>query len=689
MPNQKLGVTANELFACNPFRILGLPVTAEDDVITSTYQKLLSMAGTPDADNYTTDYDFPSLPPFKRDEATLRTAYAKLASNGYRCFAYSGGEYSQSLTVDDITLNISDLSNYDVFLRCYMWLVVNDRNFEQPHLWVPLAKHIDKLIGVQPNELNKYFGTRFPSSAVRSGGEQLLNELHATFKDIILLPLKELVRGSMRCTSAIQILQAAKVNTNAKPTGAKIPQSNRTAPGGLKLAVKSGEEYFDDDQGKMVNYDQAGEHKAAVESHTFAAAASSISAESIFSDEPVKPAARRSPAMPANQAPPLANKSKNRVSLVDDHIAAQAAQSSGQQSSQQSNRTSLVEEEVPVKHVDAIDTLAPKKRGKANIEKNTGETQKATAFTIPNSNTRKSVNIVNTSPDEYNKPKEKTNGAVHYVPGEDDLPSASIGTRTLEAVNPFASSSEGYTAGYKNDETAVIANNKRKTVNFTGLDYTDEGMGDMVDQIQFTRPEGYVPEEEDDYDETEEGLVKSNRTLVNLIEEVDAKTEETTEQLLTEQEEEDALYTDTLIKLLRQNRSNKMMKDVDTFHEFKNGGGTEGSSKTKNITMDDINMNRYDKTLLNSAYGTKRVDDSTKEKAAQAIKDKYKKLDIDDMINPTMGKKYSGEYHEDVFKEYVKNKETEKKVSLTIAKSLVIILLVACLVAFLIFATNG
>lgn len=683
MPNQKLGVTANELFACNPFRILGLPVTAEDDVITSTYQKLLSMAGTPDADNYKTDYDFPSLPPFKRDEATLRTAYAKLASNGYRCFAYSSGEFSQSLTVDDITLNIGDLSSYDVFLRCYMWLVVNDKNFEQPQLWVALAKHIDKLIGLPSNELSKYFDSRFPNSAIRTGGEQLLAELHATFKDIILLPLKELVRGSMRCTSAIQILQAAKVNTNATLSKSKIPQANKAAGSKLKLAVKSGEEYYDDDQGKMVNFDQAGDHKAAVESNTFAAASSAISAESIFSDEPVKPAPRRAPSMPANKPAPA---NKNRVSLVDDHIAAQA---SGQQTSSQGNRTSLVEEEVPVKHVDAIDTLAPKKRGKANIAKNTGETQKATAFTIPNQNTAKSVNIVNTSPDEYNKPKQKSNGAVHYVPGEEDLPSASVGTRTLEAVNPFESSIGDYKAGYKDDEAAIIANNKRKTVNFTGLDYEEEETSSMVDQIQFTRPEGYVPYEEDEYDDTDEDLVKSNRTLVNLIEEVDAKTDETTDQLLTEQEEEDALYTDTLIKLLRQNRSNKMMKDVDTFHEFKNGGGTEGSSKTKNITMDDINMNRYDKSLLNSAYGTKRVDDSTKEKAAQAIKDKYKKLDIDEMINPTMGKRYSGEYHEDVFKEYVKGKENDRKLSLTIAKTLFIILLISGLVAFLIFATNG
>ena len=114
MANQKLGVTANELFACNPFRILGLPVTAEDEELTATYKKLLSMGG---AEGYTTDFDFQtSLPPFKRDDLTLRTAYAKLASSGYRCFAFSDGQFSQSLTEDDVLLNLQNVTCFDAFL---------------------------------------------------------------------------------------------------------------------------------------------------------------------------------------------------------------------------------------------------------------------------------------------------------------------------------------------------------------------------------------------------------------------------------------------------------------------------------------------------------------------------------------------------------------------------------------------
>ncbi len=665
MANQKLGVTANELFACNPFRILGLPVTAEDEELTATYKKLLSMA---DSESYTTDYDFPTaLPPFKRDDITLRTAYAKLASNGYRCFAFSDGVFSQSLNEDDVLLNLKDVTCYDAFIRCYMWLITNDRGFEHPQLWVLLAKYIDKLIDSKQNEWKRLFDNRFPQSVMSSGADQMLSELHETFKDIILLPLKEMVRGSMRCTSAVQILKAAKIDVDKVYTIPNISQANGT---GSKLRIAA----------RDISGVSAAPKQEEV--HSFAAAASAISADAIISEEAPKPAARpvvqtAKPAPAPAPAPVQQQKpqEEHKVSLVDDAIAAQAAASqpagtSGSSSS--SGKTSLVEEEIPVKHVEAIDGLAT--RRKPVIKKE--EPKASNPFEIPSDKDLASSFTVNATPDEYKKPRENM-GPVSYRPEGDDLPSANVGERTLEAVDPFANVGSSSARVY--DEGSIATGTKRKSVNLTGLDGTGDDFADERIEMQFTAPEGArrVEEEEDVVEERE----ISNRSLTYLINEVDSRTDETTDQLLTEQEIEDELYTDTLIKLLRSNRSSKMMKEVDTEHVYLNGGGTT-EKKGPDITMEDIDLKKKDNSNLDSAYGYHKYDEAH---AAEAIKEKYKNINIGDMLNPTVGNSLKREYHEDPIKEYIKYKKSEKALSASMIKVFGFIALVGLLVFLMIF----
>ena len=672
MANQKLGVTANELFACNPFRILGLPVTAEDEELTSTYKKLLSMGG---AEDYKTDFDFmTSLPPFKRDDLTLRTAYAKLASNGYRCFAFSDGVFSQSLTADDVQLNLQNVTCYDAFLRCYMWLITNDREFEQPHLWILLAKYIDKLIGAGQSEWKKLFDNRFPASVMSSGGDQMLSELHATFKDIILLPLKEMVRGSMRCTSAIQILKAGKIDVDKPYNAPAVSQANGT---GSKLRIAARE--------------VAGAASAKTEEvHTFVQTASAITADAITSEEEPKPAIRPA-ARNTQQAAPVQTqtapvqtetvqkpKEEHKVSLVDDAIAAAAAasSSSSSQSSSSSNKTSLVEEEIPVKHVEAIDGLAPRKRPVVTTKQEEPKPkQTATPFEIPSDNNLQSQFTINAKPDEYEKPKEKMGPVSYHVPDSEVLPSANIGERTLEAVDPFANAGSGVKR-LVDEGSVATTGTKRKQLNLTGIDGMGSEVADEKIEMQFTAPEGRKVVEEEVVEEERE---VSNRSLTHLINEVDTMTDETTDQLLTEQEIEDELYTDTLIKLLRSNRSNKMMKDVDTTHVFINGGA---SSEKKDVYMDAIDENKKDKSNLDSAYGYKRFDDAH---AAEAIKAKYKNINISDMLNPTAGHNLKREYHEDPIKEYVKYKKAEKNLSLSMIKVFGFIALVALLIGVLVF----
>lgn len=44
MTRPSLGITAMELFACNPFRVLGIAVDTPTADVTLTYKKLLDMA---------------------------------------------------------------------------------------------------------------------------------------------------------------------------------------------------------------------------------------------------------------------------------------------------------------------------------------------------------------------------------------------------------------------------------------------------------------------------------------------------------------------------------------------------------------------------------------------------------------------------------------------------------------------
>lgn len=269
MPGVSIGITAMELFAYNPFRILGIPVNASHAEIKEQYEKLLALANTGDINNFTTPFDFDSLPPFSRSTQTIKTAHAKLASNGYRCFAYSDGQFTVSLSIDDIMLNLRDISCYDCFLRCYMWLVINDREMQEHDLWIMLANYIDKLIMSEPDEWSKYFDNRFPAEMV-DDNMLAYKSFYSTFCEIILLPLKEMVRGSMKCRCAKEILECAGIDVNETFETIDIPQANASKNGGpqpkLKLAVKYGEEFFDISTGTMRSYD---EQTASNESNSF------------------------------------------------------------------------------------------------------------------------------------------------------------------------------------------------------------------------------------------------------------------------------------------------------------------------------------------------------------------------------------------------------------------------------------
>lgn len=556
MTRPSLGITAMELFACNPFRVLGIAVDTPTADVTLTYKKLLDMAAKGDTADYETPYDFDFLPPFSRSEKDLKTAYAKIASNGYRCFAFSDPIFSASLNIDDVMLNLRDISCYDCFLRCYMWLITNDRDFEEPELWIPLCQYIDKMIMSSPEQWDKYFDHRFPQDMLDSS-MSALRSFYATFCDIILLPIKEMVRGSMKCRSAMEILKIAKVDVDEVFPDIDIPQANLPKRGEpapkLKIAVKDGEEYYDVTTGKMVNFE--GDEDSAIESNDFSAAASSISADAIVGED-------------GPDSEPIPDEPEENPELK------------------------VVPPPAPVQPEPVAVQPAPEPQS-------IPEPQPAPA-PAP-------------TPVQTAQPAQQTVSAPVY--------SQPAPQPAAEAPKPAAKKP------YK----------------------------------------------------------KANKGLTSLIDTVDEAINDTSDIILTDEaEEEENLYTDTLIKMLRANRSNnQLMKSVDTRHIYDNGDSL-GRPEEAELSMDAINMKKMDKSLLNSSYDNI----STKETDPKKLREeKYRNININDMLNPTVGSQMHKEYTPDAIEEFVKAKKQEKSAIKGIWKLLGVLSLL--LIIYLILLYTG
>lgn len=544
MTRPSLGITAMELFACNPFRVLGIAVDTPTADVTLTYKKLLDMAAKGDTADYETPYDFDFLPPFSRSEKDLKTAYAKIASNGYRCFAFSDPIFSASLNIDDVMLNLRDISCYDCFLRCYMWLITNDRDFEEPELWIPLCQYIDKMIMSSPEQWDKYFDHRFPQDMLDSS-MSALRSFYATFCDIILLPIKEMVRGSMKCRTAMEILKIAKVDVDEVFPDIDIPQANLPKRGEpapkLKIAVKDGEEYYDVTTGKMVNFE--GDEDSAIESNDFSAAASSISADAIVGED-------------GPDSEPIPDEPEENPELK------------------------VVPPPAPVQPEPAA---------------------------------------VQPAPEPIPEPQPAPAPASQPV-------SASVPPVSQPAPAP----------------TPV---------------QTAQSAQQTVSAPVYSQP-APQPAAEAPKPAAKKPYKKANKGLTSLIDTVDEAINDTSDIILTDEaEEEENLYTDTLIKMLRANRSNnQLMKSVDTKHIYDNGDSL-GRPEEAELSMDAINMKKMDKSLLNSSYDNI----STKETDPKKLREeKYRNININDMLNPTVGSQMHKEYTPDAIEEFVKAKKQEK-----------------------------
>ncbi len=551
MANVVIGVTAKELFACNPFRVLGVAVNAHSSEIESAYSRLSQLAAAGQQNTYKTGFDFDSLPKLSRSAADVNTAYGKLSSNGYRCFAYADPQFTVALNIDDVALNLQGISCYDCFLRCYMWLVINDRDFEYPEMWILLAKYIDKLIDSQPSEWASLFDDRFPEEMIGQGG-QAFASFHQTFCEIILLPIKEMVRGSMRCQKAIDILRVAKIDVDAPYVPIDIPQRNKALPGQpepkLKLAVVEEE---------MVGGFSENNDFGAVSS-------SSISIGDLSGQSTPAPAPAPIPA-PAPAAPAPAP-----VSLTPPTPAPAPAPA-----------PSPIPAPTPVRPVQPMPPVTPA----APAAPVTPAASTPAPAPSPAQFQPRTVAPVSLTPTAPVQPAP--------TPAPAPAPTLTRPAPTLTAPTPAAPL-----------QPAPVQPAPQPAAPVPHFD----------------------PIQKLDNNGPSQAVSLGGTTTARAAGGIQGATLMSAEDIVAEQEEQ-SMYTDTLIQLLRSSNSTSM-KAVDTKHAFNNGDVQLGDGHIKtDLAMDELKIN-------SKLYDEKNL--TTGNEMPKTFEQKYKNINIDDMLNPKL-----------------------------------------------------
>lgn len=248
-----------ELFAYNPYRIIGIPVDSTQEKIDEVYAQLMTMAENETISMYKSPFDFPSLPSFQRNTDSLNNAYSKLSGDVYRCFAFSESLYAVNLSQADISIQISNIDSYDKFLSCYMWLIINDPHISYKNLWFKIAKHIDMLICANPEDWERLFDHRFPQEVYKNDINSLKG-FYNTFCEVVLLPLKELVRGSIECMTASEILSNALFDgdisafmNQLESSEKKVKRVGKKAPAMPEIANVTVEEEPEEETEEKVN----------------------------------------------------------------------------------------------------------------------------------------------------------------------------------------------------------------------------------------------------------------------------------------------------------------------------------------------------------------------------------------------------------------------------------------------------
>lgn len=228
MNNDSTQKLALEPFATNPYRILGISCISSKQEIIRAYEKLSKLSKLDSLESYTSAFDLTQLPQVIRDEGLINVAQMKAFAPINKAFAFADASYAVPLTIEDCAENVEDISSYDCFLSCYLWLLLNDLDYHYKGLWIKLCNHLDKMLIAEINEWEIYFDNRFRDDEI-SQNFNCYKDFHTVFTNNILLPFKTLVKGSNQAKTSLEIFEMAQTPLSEIQTKANSDELNKLA----------------------------------------------------------------------------------------------------------------------------------------------------------------------------------------------------------------------------------------------------------------------------------------------------------------------------------------------------------------------------------------------------------------------------------------------------------------------------
>ena len=177
-------------FTDNPYRILGVPVTATNEEANSSLDKIKKLARLNAVASFKSAFELNGLEKPIRDLSIVQNALAILKEKKYKwfwfttteaCAAWQSESYRKELTADG-----SEFGTYDLFLANYAYAIFFDPKFKKASLWKPVFTYFKHICVDDTHSLIKSRFTEKELSDLR------VLDLVRNFKSEIFKPIEAL-----------------------------------------------------------------------------------------------------------------------------------------------------------------------------------------------------------------------------------------------------------------------------------------------------------------------------------------------------------------------------------------------------------------------------------------------------------------------------------------------------------------